>query len=480
MPAGIAAVPVRRHGDRDVLLTLAFAGLACVLGCSSTRWPQASIAVAIGLLLLLLMSFDLAFGVVIYVLAAFTFLTEKPNVATALTVLVTFGWIAWTTRPSKRGDRSLLEVRAVAVPVTMFAAWLVVATLWANDSSAAYKTVVRFACVLVLFPIVYAAVRDERHVRWICLAIVVAGGVAGLSGFVVVPDDRGQYGTRLAGIADPNTLAILMLPAIVLGPLLGFKAIPRSRPGARVAALTSAAVCVAATVLTGSRGGLVALAAVLLLAPLALGRWRRIAAAVAAVALIGGYATLVAVVPPEVRTRLTVPTTSGRRDLWTITSRMIQDHPLQGVGTGNFTQESVHYLIRPGRYDNVATTQRVLSHVERGNEARLAVDHEAVVAHNSYLQVWAEDGVIGLGLYLAVITAAVTCGVRAARIFARLREETLELTARGLVLIMGGIAVAMGFASYTDYGRPVWIVLALLVAVYGLARRMEETEAGAR
>ena len=39
---------------------------------------------------------------------------------------------------------------------------------------------------------------------------------------------------------------------------------------------------------------------------------------------------------------------SGRTDLWTVGWRMVEAHPVRGIGVGQFQQSSVHYLIAPG------------------------------------------------------------------------------------------------------------------------------------
>ena len=82
---------------------------------------------------------------------------------------------------------------------------------------------------------------------------------------------------------------------------------------------------------------------------------------------------------------------------------MVEDQPVRGVGTGNFHVTSIHYLLEsPGaiKYDE------------------FIVD-KPKVAHNTYLQVLAELGIVGLTLFLAIIGFAVACALKAARWFGR-------------------------------------------------------------
>ena len=94
---------------------------------------------------------------------------------------------------------------------------------------------------------------------------------------------------------------------------------------------------------------------------------------------------------------------------------MVEDHPVRGIGAGNFANTSVHYLLQPGaiaRDDFIVDTPKV--------------------AHNSYLEVLAELGVIGLVLFALVLAFALTCIVKATWLFERLGDRQMELLSRGL------------------------------------------------
>jgi O-antigen ligase len=447
-------------------MILPFVLAASALGALASRWPQVSVGLALGLAMVTVIVVDVTLALVIYILAAYTILGPKPNVTTVLTGLIVVAWLARSGAPQLSRLRSLREVPGVALTAATLAAWLCVATLWAGDGHAARNVAVWFACDMVLFPIFYMAVHDARRLRWCLVAIVVAGGVAAVAALVMPTGPTNPYGGRAHGIiGDPNTLGADLLPSVVLGPLLFMKVIPREQTRTRALVLCCSALSLAATVATGSRGALVALGAVLLCSVVLFWRWRRAVISVVVVGATIGLASFATLVSADTRKHLSKSDSSGRTDVWVIGERMVKDHALVGVGPGNFRQESIHYLIRPGRYENPSTTERQFA--------------APLVAHNSYMQMLAETGVVGLGLYLAIWAGAVGCGLRAARIFARLREEALEVAVRGLLLVAAGLAVAIWFITYTAQGRGVWVVLALLVASYGLARRYE-AEAGVR
>ena len=132
---------------------------------------------------------------------------------------------------------------------------------------------------------------------------------------------------------------------------------------------------------------------------------------------------------------------------------MFEANTVKGVGGGNFSESSVHYLLRPGvapRSDKI-------------------IDKPAV-AHNSYLEMLAELGIVGGGLFLAIIAFSVVAAGRAARAFARLGDLRMEVVCRALVAAMAGTLAADFFIS-EQVSKQFWLLLALGPAMLGIARR---------
>ena len=89
--------------------------------------------------------------------------------------------------------------------------------------------------------------------------------------------------------------------------------------------------------MTGSRGALLGLVAALIAAPFVVGRGRRAGvAALAALTVLAGAAFIVTVVPDAISQRVTRVDTSGsgRRDIWRMGLRIVDAHPVTGVGRG--------------------------------------------------------------------------------------------------------------------------------------------------
>ena len=112
------------------------------------------------------------------------------------------------------------------------------------------------------------------------------------------------------------------------------------------------------------------------------------AAVLAAVIYFGAFASV------DARDRiLELDGGTGRTDIWTVGWRMVEAQPLWGVGAGNFPVASIHYLLEPGA---LLRTDFIVD--------------DPKVAHNTYLNVLAELGVVGLALFLAILALAVVVG----------------------------------------------------------------------
>ena len=93
---------------------------------------------------------------------------------------------------------------------------------------------------------------------------------------------------------------------------------------------------------------------------------------------------------------------TGRVDIWTVGWRMVEHNTLNGVGSGNFSTSSIHYLLEPGvikRDDFIVSTPKV--------------------AHNTYLQILAELGVVGFVLWITILGFSLVCAFKEHRAAAR-------------------------------------------------------------
>ena len=132
---------------------------------------------------------------------------------------------------------------------------------------------------------------------------------------------------------------------------------------------------------------------------------------------------------------------------------IVSARTIQGVGSGNFTTASIHYLLEPGklvRDDFIVDTPKV--------------------AHNTYLQVLAELGIVGFALFMTILLFSFVCAFKAHRVAARAGDRELDIIARATVVALTALFAAYFFVS-RDYGKQLWLLLALCPVMLEIARR---------
>ena len=136
--------------------------------------------------------------------------------------------------------------------------------------------------------------------------------------------------------------------------------------------------------------------------------------------------------------------TTGRAHFWGVTIGIIKDHPLVGTGLGSFGLAFTRYDTRNGQY-------------------RLEQ------AHNDYLQLASDAGLVGVGLGLFFVVVLFRTGLA--------RRETDDLFRRGVATgaLVGCFAVLVhsffDFTLHTTSNALLFLVLAALATVNG---RVEE------
>ena len=297
------------------------------------------------------------------------------------------------------------------------------------------------------------SVRTARQMRWLLGLVILltmfqaTNGIlqawtgAGFGGSTVVmtptgenPDDfdnpDGSAIARIRGtgiFGDPNDLAMALLlafPFLFTAVLDADAAMLR-----RLLALAMLAVVSYAVLLTQSRGGFVGLAA--LGAAYAYRRLGRTTAVVAVVVLLG----VILAAPGRIReVSASEASAQGRIQAWVAGVEMLKAKPVLGVGTGEFTA------------------------------------YHPRVAHNSFVHVFAETGLVGLFFFVGMFYwFFVTTGPR--RNVAGAVDSAL---ARDLWAGCIGLIVCACFLS-RQYVPILYIPLALGAARLTIARSADET-----
>jgi O-antigen ligase len=215
---------------------------------------------------------------------------------------------------------------------------------------------------------------------------------------------------------------------------------------------------------TQSRGGLIGLGVTFVAAPILAGRARgRTIATLLLVAAVG-LVYFVVIAPPQAIERVTHFTAqggTGREDAWQIALRVYENHPLTGVGLGNFKVAEPSYafgntnLVRPD----------------------LIVD-TPIVVHNTYLHLLTELGPAGLGLLAILLFGALRLAVDSIRQLQAAGDWGSEMLGRGMVIGTCGMLASFTFIS-GQFEKQLWLVLAMLIALPAAARSVSPRPAAA-
>jgi O-antigen ligase len=328
----------------------------------------------------------------------------------------------------------------------LFLTWLLVSLAWAPAAGLAERPVKELLYAGLGFLLVFVAVKQPSDLRWLIVAFVAGAALTVLwgaaKGGLAAPTGAGSEvndleGRFQGGAGDPNYLAAVLVPALVL---VGGLASRRGVARRTVLALATLVIAVGIAA-TQSRGGLIA-AVVCAAVAFAIWKGRRGTIAIVILLALAGVVVYFANDPSAWQRVQESNHGSGRLDIWTVAWRVVQDHPIFGVGLAQFPEVSPHYVLQPG----------VLEY------AHLIIEKHIVV-HNLYLQLWAEDGIVGLTLFLGLAVASLARGVRAVRQFEALGDKKMATTARTAVIALIGMLTASFFLSNVEAGQ-LWVLFA--------------------
>jgi len=230
-----------------------------------------------------------------------------------------------------------------------------------------------------------AIVRTRDHLRLLIWVIAMSFGFfGGKNGANFIAHGGSMFIGQGPGgmMADNNDFALALAMAV---PLLLHLGLSDRRDVVRRVTLALVPLTIFTIVATHSRGAFLALSTGLFVLAW---RSRNRFAGISVLVLVGIAGLLAA--PQSYKERLstiseyeTEGSAKGRLEAWAVARNMIEDKPLLGVGFEKF-QENYR------RYDPKATDQA-------------ATGPGTKVAHNSYLQIWAECGTIAFLLYMSLI-----------------------------------------------------------------------------
>jgi O-antigen ligase len=438
---------------------LAAAAVAVPVGVAAVVAPLFTLVGVLAVLFVAISARSLAAGVALF--TVLVFFTRIPALGGEDVTYVRLAGgvlaVLWFIRLANRDAQTPFLARdhqVVGYAAIAFVVWSGASTLWAVDVGAALNNSFQFVQALVLLFVVYTAIQKHSHLWWVVAAFVGGAALSAFTGLIgfTSPERYPLNPQRLTGgIRDANELAAILVPALALA-IFGFLAV-RSK-AARVAFAVACAVTAFALLRTESRGGLVALVVMFLAALVFAGPARARVTAILSGTIVFGVVYYAVFAPSEAVARVTNFSEgggSGRTDIWAVAVEIWRSNPIFGVGAGNFRIVEPSYVLR-----DVA--------LERLD---LLVDR-ALVAHNTYLQIASELGLVGFGLFAILILSSLVVAARSFARFQRAGQGEMELLARGVFIGTIGMLTAFFFISGQNL-KQLPLLLGTLVALSSLA-----------
>lgn len=327
--------------------------------------------------------------------------------------------------------RAIRPPNIALVLAGIFVLWSALTYGWSLDRPATRVRVVTLVELFAMLWLVWDSCRRPLRQRRLIEAYVLGAVTGSCVAFVRYIHDLQTYYRRYAAPGfDPNDFGLVLALSIPLSLYLALSGRGRMRWCWRAATL----IVISAVLLTASRTALIA---TFIAFSFALWTWRkadfsqRVSSVLLAALLALG---LLRFAPAPSRQRLaTIPseisrgTFHGRAEIWKSGVRAWKSHPVLGVGSGAYPEAVRPWLGRPD------------------------VPGIQYVAHNTFLSVLVECGVIGFGLY------ALLLGVLFLFVWMMPSPE------RALWAVMLAVWAA-GVSTLTwEHYKPTWLMFALIM-----------------
>jgi O-antigen ligase len=434
---------------------------ALVVGVLLARSAAIGIGAVLALVYAPILFLNLPLGVALFVPLEFVDRLPAASIGpTAASVLVLLAWLV--TLPARRRvvAATFRRTPALYIVLALLLIWMTISIAWAVDPGGAANEFWNWWVAAATLVVVATSFSQRRFAMMLCAAFVVGALISVVAGLLPgapasasgLPAEAGRFS---GSYGDPNFLAAGLVPAIAL--TVGLLAVTR-RSGARTLLLLAAAILTLGLAASGSRGGLVA-AAVSGVVALVVARGRRLPILVTIAGAMVVVGVWIATTSPGSWDRVRkFDTGTGRTDLWDVAWRMSEAHPLAGVGLDGYVKESPRFIRQPG------------VQLPTGTEFTRHLLNEPLVAHNTYLQLLAETGFVGLALFAALVLASLRATWLASRSFERQRDPPMASLARAaLIAQIGALSAAIFISDY--YDKRLWVLLAMGPALLAVAAR---------
>jgi putative inorganic carbon (hco3(-)) transporter len=329
-----------------------------------------------------------------------------------------------------------------------YAVWAVASGLWSVHLGG---TLTQLASVgiAISYMLAFAVLLTKRHdMNRVLYSLAIVAFAVGIYGMVT---SQGRAGTDTG---DANYFAMVEIVALPL--VIALAADVRTR-SLRLAVYGVVLVIIAAVFSSLSRGGLIALGAVVLFVVALPARnffrsptHKMIVVLCLVVGVVGAYKMTSQALSQRVEAVFTSQgrTGSGRLNAWRAADTSIRERPFTGLGYGAFEPSANQLMLRTPGVDlsNFLLRQRGLE------------------AHSAYIGTLAELGIPGLALFLGLLGSTALAIKRSAAMAREAGAMSMMRLANALLISLVGWAVASIFLS-SETGRPLWIIIGMALAL---------------
>jgi len=439
----------RQRGRRASVLAgaaalIVVAGAGAGAAFAAVNWPAATL---LGLAVVVVLGVVLSrVDVAVAVLAATFFFNAYVNHGVGILtldkgigLLVVGAWaLDWAVN-----RRAILVTRQLWL-IGAFLLWSAVSIAVAVNDKAALVTWLRYATFAALYFLVVQMVRGERRRADVLVSVmVVAATVAGIIGLAAF---FGHHVARASGpISDPNDFGFVLASTV---PLAVYQVRWAASRWSRAIWCSSLAVILACTLATFSRSALVGLSMAGVWA-LATGRLR-LRWFVGVLACLGAIVGVAMLTSPQVvetafgaKAHVAIANVDVRSGYYKVEVDEFAHYPITGVGPGNFVYR--FFQFEPGVHETLPFPSHVTT----------------ISGEEAYLVILAEQGGVGLALFLAYLFLSWTDLRR--RFPNNRRDDQLQsaLAAGFVVACVGALFLA------EQYYAPMWFLPAVAASLAG-------------
>jgi len=399
-------------------------------------------------------------------------------------ILVILGLMFWGFKILNQ-EKAKLTSSTLNFPILSFISICILSLIWSNSFFVSLKELPLFLTGPLLYFIVTNNISDNRQISRILNIVLIVGGLFGIYGILQYNGIDFAFWTGNIGrqhvfglFGNVNFFAEYLIVPLSLSISLFFAV---RNPTHKILLLIGILAMGGSLILTFTRGSYLAIGIsslfMFLLYLLSQGKnfikeYKKIFIIILALIIL---VTFFFVLPTPLNksgtaiekiksrisiSQLTKDTSIKRRiAIWKFTILMIRDHPLLGSGIGTYEYNTLKYQ----------------AEFFKQEENRSLYPHGfAAKAHNEYLQLWAEMGIVGLGILIWLIISYFSCGLKILR---KIKNKYKQ----GIIIgLMGSVTAVLvdglfGFPLHLPATVILfWLVLALTIAIIKIETDAEE------